>query len=479
MPGIKKFKINPHVNTPNNTIDVVAFDRQTDDWGIFSNYAPTPITMTTPFGNRRFPTVEHYFQYMKDPTNQNYLDEILINDNPQHARDHGKNHFADIEIKQGFSARQRLESDWRTRGADAAMNAALDAKLAQHAEFAEQLILTKQACLVEDTGTRSTPNQDGNWGLKLGGATDAFQGTVGNKLGIMLMEKRNQLYQADPKLTSMVVADPTALSNTVKIAMQTHYSKNSLVSGHSTSLNLPEQPVLGVPTQQPLKAKNNTAKARVLKKLKREGVVDLEIVPNMKNPNQSFVKICFSNSKQAGEFDRDASHYIGKSRRNGNTVIMDADRAQALFTNRGIGIHGKTNQYNMFSALAHEHRVVQKKIMQQITAANPNETATEKALSKLRNEHNATDMAVDPNQQAITLYFKDSTAARDFVEKYTLPGIKSDGNRVQMNFHDAQQSFHILGIGTHGNTTPPRTMIDALSNEHQQAQQTSRLSLKR
>lgn len=229
MPGSKKvgklmkLKKNPH-QTNSETIDVFAFDD-----GDLSNYAAMPIQMpiqTPKKGNVMwtFHTVEHYVQYMKDPGNDAYLDEILKSTDPQHARNEGLKHG-------GFIPTQ-------------AMKDAIDAKAAQHPKFADALEKTGKACLVEDTGTRSKKNQDGKWGFKLGGKTGAYTNSAGkpdtfdgNLLGRMLMEKRNELHRKKGN-HALVEPDPKGASNEVKNVMQQYYKGKSLiVTGQSTDID--------------------------------------------------------------------------------------------------------------------------------------------------------------------------------------------------------------------------------------------------
>ncbi|MCW8400584.1 NADAR family protein [Legionella sp. PATHC038] len=198
-----------HVNyqTQSDSIDVVAFDREGDEWGIFSNYAEIPIEMETPFGKRTFPTVEHYFQYQKDPQDKEYLDRILQG-NAQNARDEGQ---------------KKAWTDFRL--ADEAMQRAIQEKL-KNPEVQKALRATGNACLIEDTGSRATNNQDGNWGWKKGGAIESFSDT-GNKLGILWMEERNRLYQRDGHF-STIVQNPGDLSERARGIMTRNYSNMDL-----------------------------------------------------------------------------------------------------------------------------------------------------------------------------------------------------------------------------------------------------------
>lgn len=70
--------------------------------------------MSTPFGQKIFPTVEHYFQYKKAPNDRYYLEKILQGD-AHNARSLGQ-----YKKWQPFDL------------ADQAMDEAVDAKLKQH-----------------------------------------------------------------------------------------------------------------------------------------------------------------------------------------------------------------------------------------------------------------------------------------------------------------------------------------------------------
>ncbi|MCW8384743.1 NADAR family protein [Fluoribacter dumoffii] len=197
-----------HLQGRPDSVDIVAFDREGAEWGIFSNYAEIPIEMQTPYGKRTFPTVEHYFQYQKDPQDKKYLDKILAGD-AQNARDLGQSKkWADFRL------------------ADEAMQRAIQEKL-KKPKVQDALRDTGNACLIEDTGSRAN-NQDGNWGWKKGGTIDSFAKT-GNKLGILWMEERNRLYQQDGNY-SMIVKNPAEVSERARGVMTKNYGNTDLIS---------------------------------------------------------------------------------------------------------------------------------------------------------------------------------------------------------------------------------------------------------
>lgn len=212
-------------------VEVVAFDDPKNEWGIFSNYAATPIHMTInyPGTNRSrnvtFPTVEHYFQFMKDPDNENHLQSILKNPSPENARRLGKN--VNIEVTQ---------PDWENVSKQV-MKDALVTKAEQHPAFFTALMNTGTACLVEDTGARNNSiSRDGKWGFKLGGETDGNQ--EGNLLGQMLMDVRNDLYENDNQAQKKV--NSKNVSNEVKQIMQRHYQGKSLSPSASDAQKIPD-----------------------------------------------------------------------------------------------------------------------------------------------------------------------------------------------------------------------------------------------
>jgi predicted NAD-dependent protein-ADP-ribosyltransferase YbiA (DUF1768 family) len=191
-----------------DSVDVVAFDREGEDWGVLSNYAEVPINMPTPFGTKTFPTVEHYFQYQKDPNDAKYLADILKGD-AQNARNLGQT---------------KKWADYRL--ADEAMKRAIQTKL-ENPLVQQALLSTGKACLIEDTGSRSPKNQDGNWGWKTGGEVTPHV-KAGNKLGILLMEERNRMHQQQGNI-AMVVQNPRELSERARGIMTRNHSTTNLI----------------------------------------------------------------------------------------------------------------------------------------------------------------------------------------------------------------------------------------------------------
>jgi len=474
MPGIKTL----------GNMDVVAFDREDGDWGLLSNYAVTPINIATPFGNRTFPTVEHYFQYMKDPNDQAYLNLVLSNPNPQHARDEGAKHFDEVNKRNPVLA-DSLKTAWRRGGADIAMDTAITAKIAQHQTVRDTLMLTEKACLIEDTGSRSPRNQDGNWGWKTGGQVDKFKG-VGNKLGVLLMHKRNAIHQAQQNV-NMMVPNPAALSASARDFMETHYLSKNLIN-----LPLPTRQATGARVSQASSAaasyqqrshassaassasqaatQTQTAKAKVLNALKNDGVVDLAMVPDLRNPSQLFVKLIFSTPENADGF----STYAGGAPRAGNkppenrAIIMGPDRAQFIFNKLNVG---KNGPYDTFKSLVYDHQKAQQ-MAAAIAQTQSIPLAKDIVLGRL-NPSGAVGLEVVPdkyidNQKVIKLTFNTPQDAQHFAK--AVNNAPCQGNAVFMGPDRAQIVFDKLGIRTHGRAEHP--MFDALVYDAEQAKPT-------
>ena len=216
MPKIIKLKEN----------EIVAFNDENADWGIFSNNALTPIKMQTPHGEKTFPTATHYYQYMKNPDDLTYLEAILACATASETVTYFNSH---------------LTSWLQEGGADKAANAAVTAKIEQHQSVKTALMQTENACLIFDTG--SNPDlQDGTWGYRSGGkktdlATVPPALPPGNKLGILWMQKRNEIFKAIDK-NDWVIEDPAALSETVRVNMESNLPATYLLD---PAANLPSR----------------------------------------------------------------------------------------------------------------------------------------------------------------------------------------------------------------------------------------------
>jgi len=143
---------------------VVNFYRATEPYGEFSNFARYSIWLD----DRRWPTSEHYFQAMKF-LELSHQEEIRFERSPK------------IAAEMGRSRKRPLRMDWESVK-DQVMRQAVLAKFTQHDELKALLLSTGNAKLVEHT------TNDSYWG-------DGGDGSGKNRLGLILMEVREQLRQ--------------------------------------------------------------------------------------------------------------------------------------------------------------------------------------------------------------------------------------------------------------------------------------------
>jgi ribA/ribD-fused uncharacterized protein len=131
-------------------------------YGAFSNASDHPIELD----DRRWPTVEHYFQAQK------FLDSDLQQIIQRSAT-------AERALGLGRNPCLPLRPDWH-EVREAIMYRALRAKFSQYSELAERLVLTSNAQLINDS------LDDAYWG--------AGPDRCGrNRLGILLMRLRAEL----------------------------------------------------------------------------------------------------------------------------------------------------------------------------------------------------------------------------------------------------------------------------------------------
>jgi ribA/ribD-fused uncharacterized protein len=132
------------------------------DFGVFSNFAPYPITIA----KKRWPTSEHYFQAQKflDPRDQERV---------RSARTPA------LAAREGRDRRKRLRRDWESVKVSV-MRQAVEAKFRQHPELRALLLSTGESELIEHT------EADAYWG-------DAGDGSGRNMLGRILMDIRGLL----------------------------------------------------------------------------------------------------------------------------------------------------------------------------------------------------------------------------------------------------------------------------------------------
>lgn len=142
--------------------DVINFYSTNDGYGCFSNFAAYPILIN----RKMWPTTEHYFQAQKF-SGTSHEEVIRLAKSPM------------VAARMGRSRKRPLRKDWESVK-DAIMREAVLAKFTQHADIQQILLETGDAELVEHT------TNDSYWG-------DGGDGSGKNKLGIILMEVREQL----------------------------------------------------------------------------------------------------------------------------------------------------------------------------------------------------------------------------------------------------------------------------------------------
>ena len=139
------------------------------DW--LSNFSAHPITLE----NVRWPSVEHFYQAQKYLGTET-ASQIRYAETPLKARKFGQN--------RSLSPR----SDWDLVK-ELVMRQAIEAKFSQNRQIRELLIATGDAELVHESSS------DLFWGR----SSDAIGD---NRLGIIIMDVRNQLHEHQPKKSS-------------------------------------------------------------------------------------------------------------------------------------------------------------------------------------------------------------------------------------------------------------------------------------
>ena len=140
----------------------ILFYRVREPYGEFSNFSPHPIKLK----GKSWPTSEHYFQAQKFAGTE-YEEEIRRAKSPM------------IAARLGRSRKVPLRKDWES-AKDGIMSEVLRAKFTQHLDLRSLLLSTGQETIVEHTAN------DDYWG-------DGGDGTGRNRLGILLMELRENL----------------------------------------------------------------------------------------------------------------------------------------------------------------------------------------------------------------------------------------------------------------------------------------------
>lgn len=143
-------------------VEEIKFYRVNDRYGCFSNFAPYPFSLD----GKMWSTSEHFFQAQKF-SDEAYKEKIRLTESPM------------IAARLGRSRSIPIRSDWADVRDDV-MRRALRAKFDAHTKLREMLLGTKNAVLIEHT------KNDNYWG-------DGGDGTGQNRLGILLMELRDEL----------------------------------------------------------------------------------------------------------------------------------------------------------------------------------------------------------------------------------------------------------------------------------------------
>lgn len=140
----------------------ILFYKVGEPFGAFSNFSAHPFKLR----GKRWPTTEHYFQAQKF-AGTGYEGEIRAVKSPM------------IAARMGRSRKHPLRKDWEAVK-DNVMREALRAKFTQHDDLRALLLETGAAILVEHT------TNDHYW-------ADGGDGTGKNRLGLLLMELREEL----------------------------------------------------------------------------------------------------------------------------------------------------------------------------------------------------------------------------------------------------------------------------------------------
>ncbi len=143
------------------------YNQNEEPYGRFSNFSKHGITLN----GKYWPTTEHYFQAQKFAGTL-HEEAVCRMPTPKAAAQWGRNRSLP------------LRADWETVK-DEVMRRALYAKFTQHPELRRLLLTTRNAEIVENSPI------DRYWGC-------GKDGTGKNRLGVLLMELRDQLSQEQP-----------------------------------------------------------------------------------------------------------------------------------------------------------------------------------------------------------------------------------------------------------------------------------------
>ena len=155
--------------------ECVVVHKVAEEWGVFSNFAPTPIVID----GVCFKSSEHLFQMMK------FQDATVVLNIMNGVTQNGKRCYQIKMTVMSFEKGHR-SAVWGSMIVDA-MKFCLVKKYEQSPEFREKLEASKGRFIVEDL-TAMPKKSPGAWGVKSVG--DDFVGP--NLLGRLLMELRDQ-----------------------------------------------------------------------------------------------------------------------------------------------------------------------------------------------------------------------------------------------------------------------------------------------
>lgn len=155
--------------------ECVVVHKVAEEWGVFSNFAPTPIVID----GVCFKSCEHLFQMMK------FQDATVILNIMKGVTHNGKRCYQIKKTVMSYEKAYR-RADWGSMIVDA-MKFCLVKKYEQSPEFREKLEASKGRFIVEDQTAMPKKRPDA-WGVKQEGTN--FVGP--NLLGRLLMELRDQ-----------------------------------------------------------------------------------------------------------------------------------------------------------------------------------------------------------------------------------------------------------------------------------------------
>jgi ribA/ribD-fused uncharacterized protein len=158
----------------------IYFYSKTNSYFELSNFSPHGFQLDGAY----WPTVEHYFQAQKFPTEPAYQEKIRQARTAKEAKALGR------------SRKAPLRDDWESVKEEA-MRRALRAKFTAHAALRQLLLDTDERQLIENAPS------DYYWGC---GCT----GTGQNRLGVLLMELRMELRASGAQ--RVVAADRTGMT---------------------------------------------------------------------------------------------------------------------------------------------------------------------------------------------------------------------------------------------------------------------------